>query len=75
MQSKIIKIISYELNVPLQDISLASTLDDLGLDSLDTIEIVMELEHDFEIDIGDDEIKSFNTVKDIIDLVESKVVK
>jgi len=38
MQSKIIKIISYELNVPLQDIRLASTLDELGLDSLDTIE-------------------------------------
>ena len=75
MQSKIIKIISYELNVPLQDISLASTLEDLGLDSLDTIEIVMELEYAFEIDISDDEIKSFNTIKDITDLVESKVVK
>lgn len=50
----------------------ASLRDDLGLDSLDAVELVLELETQFDVKIEDDEMQKLETVKDIIELVESK---
>ncbi len=46
-------------------------VDDLGADSLDSIELVLDMEREFDIEITDDEIDSIQTVQDIIDLVEN----
>ena len=46
---------------------------DFGLDSLDTVEICMEVEKGFVISITDDEAERISLVKDIIDLVEQKL--
>lgn len=51
----------------------ASFVEDLGADSLDNVELVMELEHQFGIDIPDEETQKIQTVKDAIDYVTSKV--
>lgn len=51
----------------------ASFVEDLGADSLDNVELVMELEHQFGIDIPDEEAQKIQTVKDAIDYVTSKV--
>ncbi len=47
----------------------ASFIDDLGADSLDTVELVMNFEEEFEIEISDDEAEKVLTVKDAVDLV------
>jgi len=47
--------------------------EDLGGDSLDAVEVSMELEDAFNIQISDAEIESINTVGDIIELVNSKI--
>lgn len=50
----------------------ASLKDDLGIDSLDSVEIVLELENKFDIKIEDEEAESMTTVADIISLIEKK---
>ena len=49
----------------------ASFIDDLGADSLDTVELVMALEEEFEIDIPDEEAEKIVNVKDAVDYIKS----
>jgi acyl carrier protein len=49
----------------------ASFVDDLGADSLDTVELVMALEEEFECEIPDDEAEKITTVQQAIDYVTS----
>lgn len=49
----------------------ASFVDDLGADSLDTVELVMALEEEFECEIPDDEAEKITTVQQAIDYVNS----
>jgi len=56
------------------DIPLATRLvDDLGVDSFKTIELAMELEEKFDIEILDDDAEFMRTVKDIVDYLEKKI--
>ncbi len=51
----------------------ASFSDDLGADSLDTVELVMALEEQFEIEISDEEAQKMLTVKNVVDHVNQKL--
>ena len=51
----------------------ASFTNDLGADSLDTVELIMELEKEFDIQIPDDEAESIATVGDAIKFVEGAI--
>ncbi len=51
----------------------ASFIDDLGADSLDTVQLIMELESEFNIDIPDDESTKIKTVQDAIDFIKANV--
>ena len=50
----------------------ASFIDDLGADSLDTVELVMAFEEKFEIEIPDDAAETILTIQNAIDFIESK---
>jgi len=50
----------------------AKFVEDLGADSLDVVELVMALEEKFDIEIPDDEAEKIQTVKDVLDYIESK---
>ena len=50
----------------------AKFIDDLGADSLDTVELVMAFEEEFGIEIPDDAAETILTVKNAIDFIESK---
>ena len=50
----------------------ASFIDDLGADSLDTVELVMAFEEEFGVEIPDDAAEKIATVKDAIDYIEGK---
>ena len=50
----------------------ASFIDDLGADSLDTVELVMALEDEFSIEIPDEEAEKLQTVGDVIKYIEDK---
>tara|TARA_B100000965_G_C19576128_1_gene751381 strand:+ start:1635 stop:1865 length:231 start_codon:yes stop_codon:yes gene_type:complete len=69
---RITKIISEELRIDKDKIvPEAHVFDDLNFDSLDSVQVVLELEKEFDIETTDDEIDSIQTIQDIIDLVEN----
>ena len=51
----------------------SSLVDDLGLDSLDTVEIIMEVEREFNITIPDEEAAGLNTVQEIVDWLDKNL--
>ena len=53
----------------------SSFVDDLGADSLDTVELVMALEEAFGMEIPDEEAEKLLTVKDVVDYVKAKGIK
>lgn len=55
---------------PIVDIEEASRLDLLGVTSLDLVEITISVEDEFDILINQDQMESFNTVRDIVNFVE-----
>ena len=69
---KIKKIISEQLEVDQSIITDgASITGDLGADSLDTVELVMEFEKEFGIQVADEEAEKFQTVGDVINYIEA----
>ena len=50
----------------------ASFVDDLGADSLDTVELIMAFEEEFDIEIPDEDEKKIKTVKDVMEYIEAK---
>ena len=72
MKEKIVKIIAESLNVNENNIKSDSKfMDDLGADSLDTVELVMVLEGEFGIDIPEEDAEELITVGDVIKYVET----
>ena len=70
IESKVIKIISEQLGKDVAEIKLESNfIDDLEADSLDTVELVMALEEEFEIDIPDESAEQIATVQSAIDYI------
>ena len=51
----------------------SSFIDDLGADSLDTVELVMAFEEEFDMEISDDDAQKMKTVNDVIDFLKDKV--
>ncbi|MDB6097115.1 MAG: acyl carrier protein [Francisellaceae bacterium] len=75
IQERVTKIIAEQLDVQeTQVVSKASFGNDLGADSLDTVELVMALEEEFGIEIPDDDAQKIQTVQDAIDYVNAHSV-
>jgi len=74
LEERVKKIIVEQLGVDKKEISLdASFIEDLGADSLDTVELVMAFEEEFGIEIPDEDAEKIVTVKHAIDYLSSKV--
>jgi acyl carrier protein len=67
-EERIKEIIVEQLGVEESEITPdASFIDDLGADSLDTVELVMAFEEEFDIEIPDEDAENIRTVKDVVD--------
>ena len=73
IKNKIINFLKEEFinysDFEISGVNLDTDLDEIGLDSLDLIEITMDLEHEFEIEIDDDEVYAWQTPNDIVNTV------
>tara|TARA_R110002167_G_scaffold98002_2_gene258183 strand:+ start:182 stop:415 length:234 start_codon:yes stop_codon:yes gene_type:complete len=73
LQARVIKVIVEQLGVKEEDVKPeASFIDDLGADSLDTVELVMALEEEFETEIPDEDAEKIRTVGDVMKFIEEK---
>jgi acyl carrier protein len=74
VEGKVIKIVAEKLNIEEKNITTASRFqEDLGADSLDIVELLMEIEEDFGVSISDDESEKLKTVGDAVKFIGSKV--
>ena len=72
VEDRIKKIIAEQLGVEEDEVvPEASFVEDLGADSLDTVELVMALEEEFDIEIPDEDAEKIKTVQDVIQYIES----
>lgn len=67
---RVIAIIVKQLNVNVEEVVLEVKLSDLGADSLDNVELMMELEKEFDVKIPDNDLEKIITVGDAIDYIE-----
>ncbi|QED22834.1 acyl carrier protein [Candidatus Deianiraea vastatrix] len=74
INSRVLKIVSDQVGVSESDIKLESSfIEDLGADSLDTVELVMALEEEFSIEIPDEDAEKIRTVQNVVDYISKKV--
>ncbi|MBI3398100.1 MAG: acyl carrier protein [Deltaproteobacteria bacterium] len=73
VENRVKKIIVDQLGVTEEEVKPeVSFVDDLGADSLDTVEMVMAFEEEFNIEIPDEDAEKIKTVKDAIDYINKK---
>ncbi|HPJ97640.1 MAG TPA: acyl carrier protein [Syntrophales bacterium] len=75
LEEKVIDLIVEQLDVTREEcVPEASFIDDLGADSLDLVELIMEMEETFNIQVADEELEKIRTVQDVVDFLRNKGV-
>lgn len=75
LEEKVISIIVEQLDVTKEEcVPEASFIDDLGADSLDLVELIMEMEETFDIQIADSELEKIRTIQDVLTYLHKKDV-
>lgn len=74
VEAKVKEIIVEELGVEESEVKAdANFIEDLGADSLDTVELIMKFEEEFDIDIPDEEAEKLTTVGKAVDYLKAKL--
>jgi len=69
---KVKDLVSKQLSIDEKEITTdASFIEDLGADSLDTVELIMSLEEEFDIEIPDEEAEKIKTVQNVVDYIQN----
>ncbi|MBB71625.1 MAG: acyl carrier protein [Legionellales bacterium] len=76
IEERVKKIVVEQLGVEEKDVKAdASFVDDLGADSLDTVELVMALEEEFEAEIPDEDAEKIATVQDAVNYIQERATE
>lgn len=70
---KIREIISDKLGIKEDEITMESTFEGLGADSLDIVEFIMAIEDEYDIQVADEEVEKVETVGDVVEYIETLV--
>jgi len=73
--SKVITIITQKLNQDKESIEQAKSFQDLGADSLDMVEIIMELEEQFNVEINDEDAEKLTNLQEVVDYIHALRIK
>ncbi|WP_218813298.1 acyl carrier protein [Rickettsiella endosymbiont of Dermanyssus gallinae] len=72
IEERVKKVVIEQLDIPEADATMeASFVDDLGADSLDTVELVMALEEEFDTEIPDEDAEKIRTIQQAVDYVKA----
>ena len=71
IEDRVRKVVSEQLDVSSDIDNDASFIDDLGADSLDTVELVMSLEEEFDCEIADEEAENITNIQQAIDYINA----
>jgi acyl carrier protein len=73
---RVLRVISKTQRIPIEKVTLDSSFEELGIDSMDSINILFDLESEFEIEISDEQAKQIHNVREMVDgitmLLEAK---
>jgi acyl carrier protein len=73
VEEKVKSIIVEQLGVDAEEVTTeASFVEDLGADSLDTVELIMAFEEEFGVEISDDEAEKIRKVRDAVDYIQKR---
>jgi acyl carrier protein len=76
IQDRVLKVIANTQRIPIERVRPESTFEELGIDSMDSINILFDLESEFDIEIKDEDAKKIRTIREMVDgvtyLVENK---
>ncbi len=72
LSQTVMRLIAREVDMPVESIGLNSTLEDLGVDSLDVLKLAIAFEQTFNISISTEDLVRIRSVADIIDQLEQK---
>ncbi|MFA5630278.1 MAG: acyl carrier protein [Porticoccaceae bacterium] len=74
IEERVIKMVAEQLGVKEEDVKAESSfVDDLGADSLDTVELIMALEEEFDTEIPDEDAEKITTVQQAIDYINNNL--
>ncbi len=74
IKEKVIKILADKLELPVENISIESDIyDDLDADSIDLLEVILEVENEFDCEIDDQEIADIRLVGDAVRLLKERI--
>jgi acyl carrier protein len=74
IEERVAKMVAEQLGVKEEDVkSTSSFVEDLGADSLDTVELIMALEEEFDTEIPDEEAEKIATVQNAIDYINANL--
>lgn len=74
IEERVIKMVAEQLGVKEEDVKPESSfVEDLGADSLDTVELIMALEEEFDTEIPDEEAEKITTVQQAVDYVNANL--
>ena len=67
IQSRVLKVIANTQRIPLERVKPDSTFEELGIDSMDSINILFDLESEFDIEIDDEDAKKIHTIHEMVE--------
>jgi acyl carrier protein len=73
LTERVLKVIATSRRIPLETVSIDSEFQQLGIDSMDAVEILFALENEFDISIPDDDVRNVRNVRQICEGVEKLV--
>jgi acyl carrier protein len=73
VQAKVFEIIAQQKRLPVEQVTIDSTFEELGMDSLDAVNILFELEGAFDISIPDEKAREIRSVREMVEGVRALV--
>ena len=70
---KLTLIVAEKLHIDAATVALGSTMQDLGADSLDMVEIVMKIEEEFNIQVNDADAERLQTMREVVEYIQSQL--